>query len=57
MKHALITGAGSGIGAAIATTLAANGYRVSLLGRRLEALEATAAAISHADSRQCIGCD
>lgn len=57
MKHALITGAGSGIGAAIATTLAANGYRVSLLGRRLKALEVTAAAISPGDSRQCIGCD
>ena len=42
MKHALITGAGSGIGAAIATTLAQHGYRLSLLGRRLDALKQVA---------------
>ena len=33
-KHALITGGGSGIGAAAARMLAAEGARVSLLGRR-----------------------
>jgi len=41
MTHALITGAGSGIGAAITRTLAAQGYAVSLLGRREEPLRAT----------------
>lgn len=58
MKHALVTGAGSGIGAAIAIALARQGYRVSLLGRRLGALEATAAATGCTDGQQqCIGCD
>ena len=42
-KHALITGGGSGIGAAAARTLAAEGARVSLIGRRPEPLEAVAA--------------
>lgn len=43
--HALVTGAGSGIGAAIARTLAAAGARVTLAGRRLEPLETLAAEI------------
>ena len=42
-RHALITGGGTGIGAAAARALAAEGARVSLLGRRREALEAVAA--------------
>lgn len=42
-KHALITGGGTGIGAAAARMLAAEGARVSLLGRRLEPLKAVAA--------------
>ena len=40
--HALVTGAGSGIGAAIARRLAAEGARVTLAGRRREPLEAVA---------------
>lgn len=40
--HALVTGAGSGIGAAIAMTLAQAGAHVSLAGRRRAPLEATA---------------
>ncbi len=40
-----VTGAGSGIGRAIATAFAAEGARVALSGRRAEPLEATAATI------------
>ena len=43
-RHALITGGGTGIGAATAAELAGAGARLSLLGRRLEPLEATAEA-------------
>jgi NAD(P)-dependent dehydrogenase (short-subunit alcohol dehydrogenase family) len=42
-RHALITGGGSGIGAATARMLAAEGAKVSLLGRRRDALEGIAA--------------
>lgn len=47
-KHALVTGGGTGVGAAIARNLAAEGARISLAGRRREPLEATAAEISDA---------
>jgi NAD(P)-dependent dehydrogenase (short-subunit alcohol dehydrogenase family) len=42
-RHALITGGGSGIGAAIARQLAETGVRVSLVGRRRQPLETLAA--------------
>lgn len=41
-KHALVTGGGSGIGAAIAFALAAAGAQVTICGRRTEELEFTA---------------
>ena len=39
-RHALVTGGGSGIGAAIALALAGEGARVTITGRRRAALEA-----------------
>jgi NAD(P)-dependent dehydrogenase (short-subunit alcohol dehydrogenase family) len=42
-RHALVTGGGSGIGAAIATTLAQAGAAVTVCGRRLAPLQQTAA--------------
>lgn len=42
-RHAIVTGAGSGVGEAIALELAAKGARVTVMGRRLDPLEAVAA--------------
>jgi 3-hydroxybutyrate dehydrogenase len=44
-RHAIITGGGTGIGAAAARMLADEGAKVTLLGRRREPLEAVAAEI------------
>ena len=44
-RHALITGAGGGIGAAIARRLAAAGARITLAGRRRAPLEAVGQAL------------
>ena len=44
-RHALVTGAGGGIGAAIARALAGAGARVSLAGRRLAPLHEAAATL------------
>lgn len=44
-RHALVTGAARGIGAEIARTLAADGMRVTLLGRDAASLEQLAATL------------
>ena len=44
--HAFVTGAGGGVGRAIALRLARDGYRVTVAGRTLSALEQTVALIT-----------
>jgi NAD(P)-dependent dehydrogenase (short-subunit alcohol dehydrogenase family) len=46
-RHALVTGAGRGIGAAIAQRLAADGAQVTLLGRSRASLDAVAQTLGH----------
>lgn len=55
--HALITGAGGGIGSAIARRLAAEGTRLTLAGRRREPLEALAAEFQSGNIRILPGFD
>jgi 3-oxoacyl-[acyl-carrier protein] reductase len=51
-RHVVVTGAGRGIGKAIALRLARDGARLSLLARGVDALDATAAEIGGAFVRQ-----
>ncbi|MEE8279871.1 MAG: SDR family oxidoreductase, partial [Alphaproteobacteria bacterium] len=50
-KVAVVTGAGSGIGRAVALALLGDGYAVTLAGRREEPLQETAAAAGEAAPR------
>ncbi len=54
LKIAIITGAGSGIGKAVAVALAREGYAVVLAGRRKETLEATALEVKQANAKALI---
>lgn len=57
-NSAVITGAGSGVGRAVAVQLAAQGWRVALLGRRKNALEETARETkAPADAALALSCD
>jgi NAD(P)-dependent dehydrogenase (short-subunit alcohol dehydrogenase family) len=53
-KTAIVTGAGTGIGRAVALALLRNGYRVALAGRRQALLEQTAATAGEARSRTLV---
>jgi NAD(P)-dependent dehydrogenase (short-subunit alcohol dehydrogenase family) len=53
-KIALVTGAGSGIGRATALALLREGYVVALAGRRVDALEKTAAMAEGASARALV---
>ena len=52
-RHALITGGGTGIGAAAAERLGAAGAKLSLLGRRMEPLQT----VAEAHGGIAVGCD
>jgi NAD(P)-dependent dehydrogenase (short-subunit alcohol dehydrogenase family) len=56
-RHAVITGAGRGIGAAIAQRLAAEGAVLTLLGRGLDALQALAATLPPGCRALALSCD
>jgi NAD(P)-dependent dehydrogenase (short-subunit alcohol dehydrogenase family) len=57
-KIAVVTGAGSGIGRAVAVTLHGAGFTVVLAGRRLDALKESAALAHDADGRMhCVATD
>jgi NAD(P)-dependent dehydrogenase (short-subunit alcohol dehydrogenase family) len=53
-RIAIVTGAGSGIGKAVAIALTQNGYAVVLSGRRKEPLDATALEVSQANSQTLV---
>ena len=56
-KNILVTGAGSGIGRAIAQHLSKNNYDLVLLGRNSDHLEETRNSLECPEKHQCISCD
>ena len=56
-KTILITGAGSGIGRAIAQRISKNNYPLILLGRNQDELEETINSLESPEKHQCFSCD
>lgn len=56
-RHALVTGAGRGIGAAIAHRLAVDGATLTLLGRGRDSLQALAEALPATSHARVLACD
>ncbi len=56
-KTVVVTGAGTGIGQAIAKVLAEQGYSLLLLGRSLSALESTQKTLSVPETHKIFSCD
>src|SRR5688572_20839808 len=56
-RHAVVTGAGRGIGAAIAMRLAAQGAKLTLMGRSRDVLERTAASLPASAQAHVAVCD
>ncbi len=52
-RHAVVTGGGSGIGAAVARALVNEGHRVTLMGRHLQRLQAHADALGDVAVQVC----
>ena len=52
-KHAIVTGGGRGIGAAIAKSLSGMGARVTVMGRDMTALQKHAATMENAQAVEC----
>jgi len=57
IQHALVTGAGGGIGAAIVAALVAADIKVSLMGRRRESLDKVLDDIDRPQTSQAVTCD
>jgi NADP-dependent 3-hydroxy acid dehydrogenase YdfG len=53
----VITGAGSGVGRAVAHLFARDGWRMALIGRRVDALEETAAGVNQGADVAIFPCD
>ncbi|MBT3516431.1 MAG: SDR family oxidoreductase [Nitrospina sp.] len=56
-KTILVTGAGSGIGRAIAQRLSKDSYPLILLGRNLDTLEKTKSSLEDSEKHHCVSCD
>jgi len=53
LEHAVVTGGGTGIGAAVARQLSQQGFRLTLMGRHLDTLNAVAKALPQAQTIPC----